>query len=255
MGAAEALDDEDESGSEDEDDEMYDRIGSRLAKERLLSKGKFFRNIAERFEQNEIGEGNIRYLSGHQVGYKSKISEYIVMSVTKLLPLLQQSVTCVAITQDNRTAYSGSKDNAVIAWDVETGSKQIIHPFWQRIPENRSVQSQDGEVLAVAVSSDGRYVVSGGRDNEIKVFDARNKHALIQSMKGHRDAVTGLCFRKDTYTLYSSSLDRCVKHWEVADLAYMETMFGHQVHSLHYWFDCYCNNPLFAVPSGQSVFS
>jgi hypothetical protein len=88
MGAAEALDDEDESGSEDEDNEMYDRIGSRLAKERLLSKGKFFRNIAERFEQNEIGEGNIRYLSGHQVGYKSKISEYIVMSVTKLLPLL-----------------------------------------------------------------------------------------------------------------------------------------------------------------------
>ena len=144
---------------------------------------------------------------------------------------LQLSVTAVALTTDNTAIYSGSKDNSVIAWDVETGSKQILLPAWNRHSAPEGKHCNDGEVLAVAVSSDGKYVVSGGRDNEIKVFDIRNKKGLVQSMKGHRDAVTSLCFRKDSLTLYSGSYDRCVKHWEIGDLAYLETLFGHQVSS------------------------
>jgi WD40 repeat protein len=181
--------------------------------------------VADNFENVEWSAENIRYLNGHQV----LIFKFLpLVKLTNDFYWFQLSVTCVTITQDNKTAYSGSKDNAVIAWDVETGAKQIIHPHWRRDTEHKNVQSRDGEVLAVAVSSDSRYVVSGGRDNEVKVYDVRNKHALIRSMKGHRDAVTGLCFRKDTYSLYSSSLDRCLKHWEIGDLAYMETLFGHQ---------------------------
>jgi hypothetical protein len=48
MGAAEGLqdDDDEETDDDEEDDEIHARIGSRLAKERLLSKGKYFRCAA-----------------------------------------------------------------------------------------------------------------------------------------------------------------------------------------------------------------
>ncbi len=37
-----------------------------------------------------------------------------------------------------------------------------------------------------------------------------------------------LKFRRDSYDLYSGSLDRCIKHWDIAQMGYVETLFGHQ---------------------------
>lgn len=50
----------------------------------------------------------------------------------------------------------------------------------------------------------------------------------IKTFKGHRDAITGLAFRKRTHTLYSASADRTVKHWSLDEMSYVETLFGHQ---------------------------
>ena len=52
---------------------------------------------------------------------------------------------------------------------------------------------------------------------------------LFRSLQGHRDAVTCLSFRRDSYSLFSGSLDRCLKHWDLNEMGYLETMFGHQV--------------------------
>lgn len=57
------------------------------------------------------------------------------------------------------------------------------------------------------MTTDGKYVVAGGRDNMIRVFDSRT-NTEIKSFAGHRDAVTSLSFKRDSYSLYSGSLDR-----------------------------------------------
>ena len=68
----------------------------------------------------------------------------------------------------------------------------------------------------------------GGRDATVKIVDARSNE-LIKSFTGHRDAITCLSFRKDSYSLFSGSLDRTVKHWDLNEMGYLETLFGHQV--------------------------
>ena len=40
----------------------------------------------------------------------------------------------------------------------------------------------------------------------------------------HRDAITGLCFRKGHNQLYSASYDRTVKVWNVDEQSYVETL-------------------------------
>jgi WD40 repeat protein len=49
-----------------------------------------------------------------------------------------------------------------------------------------------------------------------------------QAFPGHKDAVTGLAFREGTHQLFSASLDRSVKIWSLDDMAYVDTLFGHQ---------------------------
>lgn len=49
-----------------------------------------------------------------------------------------------------------------------------------------------------------------------------------QALPGHKDAVTCLAFREGTHELYSGSLDRSIKLWSLDDMAYVDTLFGHQ---------------------------
>lgn len=82
-------------------------------------------------------------------------------------------------------------------------------------------------ILCVAVSSDGKFLVTGGEDKRLIVHDAETLKP-IKVFTHHRDAVTGLAFRRGTNQLYSCSKDRTVKVWSLDELAYVETLFGHQ---------------------------
>ena len=51
---------------------------------------------------------------------------------------------------------------------------------------------------------------------------------LLQAFAGHRGAVTSLAFRPNTPELLSTSTDRSVKLWSVSEMAYVDSLFGHQ---------------------------
>ncbi|XP_060163710.1 U3 small nucleolar RNA-interacting protein 2 isoform X2 [Globicephala melas] len=68
---------------------------------------------------------------------------------------------------------------------------------------------------------------SGDRSKLILIWEAQSCQHLY-TFTGHRDAVSGLAFRRGTHQLYSTSHDRSVKVWNVAENSYVETLFGHQ---------------------------
>lgn len=96
----------------------------------------------------------------------------------------------------------------------------------QRV-KDRSFQGHVGPILAVAASQDGKFVATGGEDSRLVLWDAE-KLTPIRTFFQHRDAVTGLAWRKGTNQLYSASKDRSVKVWSMDEQAYVETLFGHQ---------------------------
>ncbi|KAK2064630.1 WD domain-containing protein [Colletotrichum caudatum] len=91
----------------------------------------------------------------------------------------------------------------------------------------KSFQRHVDKILCVAASPDGKYVVTGGEDRRLIVYDAETLKP-IRVFTHHRDAITGLAFRRGTNQLYSCSKDRTVKVWSLDELAYVETLFGHQ---------------------------
>jgi ribosomal RNA-processing protein 9 len=112
------------------------------------------------------------------------------------------SATCVALSGDEHTAFTGSKDASIIKCkskgivvfadgavdDVETG-KKLWRYLGNPTGKAKNPDGHVGHVLAVAVSSDGRFLASGGMDNFVKIWDTRtNDH--FATFKGHRDAIS-----------------------------------------------------------------
>ncbi|XP_074936480.1 U3 small nucleolar RNA-interacting protein 2-like [Phalacrocorax aristotelis] len=192
---------EEERAAAEEEEETHpaDLIGDRLKEDVLEQKGRLQRLVAK----DPPDPASIRVLRGHQ------------------LP-----VTCLVISPDDRFIFSASKDGSLIKWEVESGKRPCVVPRGKKGTEERHM-GHASHVLCMAISSDGKYLATGDRNKLIMVWDTATCKRL-HIFTGHRDAVSGLSFRKGTHQLYSASHDRCVKVWNVAENADMETLFGHQ---------------------------
>ncbi len=106
--------------------------------------------------------------------------------------------------------------------------KQVIYTKGNKNKvRDNTYQGHVDQILTVAASADGKFVVTGGRDRRLIVWNAADLKPL-RVFTQHRDAVTGLAFRRGTNQLYSSAKDRTIKTWSLDELAYVETLFGHQ---------------------------
>ncbi|RHZ84819.1 hypothetical protein Glove_74g184 [Diversispora epigaea] len=135
------------------------------------------------------------------------------------------SITCVACDESGQFFYTGSKDHSIIKWGVKTGNK-----VYSIVGGRKEIKKFDGhtdQILALAVSSDGNYMASGGRDKKINIWSIK-ENKLLKCFMQHKDSVTGLVFRKGNNQLYSCSLDRTIKLWNIDEMCYIETLFGHQ---------------------------
>jgi WD40 repeat protein len=90
-------------------------------------------------------------------------------------------------------------------WDAATGLLLL------------SCKGHVGCIASVAVSRDGKRIVSGGgffgRPGEIKLWDALTGQEVL-SLKGHSNIVTSVAFTPDGRRIISGSADGTVKVWD-----------------------------------------
>ncbi len=65
-------------------------------------------------------------------------------------------------------------------------------------------------VYSIDISEDGKYLVSGGWDNTVKIWDYKNAKE-IKSYDYHKDMIRDLCFSKDNTMIASASRDNTIK--------------------------------------------
>ncbi|KIJ13552.1 hypothetical protein PAXINDRAFT_80999 [Paxillus involutus ATCC 200175] len=104
------------------------------------------------------------------------------------LPGGTQIVTCSA------------RDMTVRIWDVENGEQ-----------EGTSMEHQD-ILYALAVTRDGKRILSGGEDKRIKVWDSGE--LVLGPLEGHTDPVNCVRWSLDGSQLFSASDDRTVRCWD-----------------------------------------
>jgi GTPase SAR1 family protein len=77
------------------------------------------------------------------------------------------------------------------------------------------LQGHTGAVWAVAVTPDGKTVVSGSWDRTLKVWDLATGHCRA-TLEGHTDRVNGIAVTPDGKTIISGSDDKTLKVWDLA---------------------------------------
>ncbi|KAF9224747.1 WD40 repeat-like protein [Gyrodon lividus] len=145
------------------------------------------------------------------------------------------SITSALATEDAKHLFTASKDGTINKWNLRTGLKtatfhkqRLDHKGKGKARANPlDIKGHTDEVLALAVSSNGKYLVSGGKDRKVGVWDVE-KNQWMKGFWGHKDLISSLAFRKDTLQLYTGSFDRTVKLFDLSVMGYVETLFGHQ---------------------------
>ncbi len=79
----------------------------------------------------------------------------------------------------------------------------------------RILKGHTGSVLVAVFSKDDRYIISGGDDSTIYVFDIR-KGEIVDQRKDHNGDVMSLDISTDGKFLASGSKDRTIKIWSIS---------------------------------------
>jgi WD40 repeat protein len=72
---------------------------------------------------------------------------------------------------DNSRVITSSKDCNLIMWDLASQSKM----FFKGEKFNRTIAGHFDEVSTLAISPNGKYMISGGKDRIVRIWDIHNQ--------------------------------------------------------------------------------
>lgn len=103
---------------------------------------------------------------------------------------------------------------------------RLRHPLQHRDMSERTLVGHMDDVLACAVSANGRRVVSGSADNTLKVWDLDSGRELF-TLSGHSDLVRTCAVSADGKRAISGSSDKTVRVWDLDNGCELFAFSGH----------------------------
>lgn len=141
-------------------------------------------------------------------------------SLIKYLPS-DETVTSIAITGNSKSLYSVGKSGMVNLWNMET------------FENTDAFDCGETYLLTFAVSSDGRYLATGGNSSsgKVTIWDLASKK-IFKTHKAHTYEVSGLVFSPDGNLLASagSQKDNTIRVWNLQTNLERFSATGHNVY-------------------------
>ncbi|MDZ7992280.1 MAG: eIF2A-related protein [Nostoc sp. EfeVER01] len=173
----------------------------------------------------------------------------------------QGSVTSVSFSPDSKQIVSTGQDLTFQLWNLrgmpkkssfkfswdfriiielywtfirDIFARMYFFPFWLVFRYFYPPKTQIGQlfrhqdaVTSVAFSPDGQYIVSGSRDNKVRLWNKQGK-LIGEPFKGHENDVTSVAFSRDGQYIVSGSRDRTVRLWDNKGNPIGEPFKGHE---------------------------
>jgi WD40 repeat protein/sterol desaturase/sphingolipid hydroxylase (fatty acid hydroxylase superfamily) len=157
-----------------------------------------------------IGRGGVESV-GEKTPRRPAVAAFTAVSILVVVSLLGARLYLAA----QRANPNNPSASAAQAELVRPGPLQEL-----------TLQGHTAGVLGVAISADGRRIVSGSEDKTAKVWDAATGEEL-RTLTGHQRPVRCVAISADGQRLASGSYDKTVKVWDTATGAEQFTFNGH----------------------------
>lgn len=131
----------------------------------------------------------------------------------------RQSVRAIAFTPNGHHLISGSSDQTLRLWNVQTGQiEATFQPGGESFSrscerDSKSTTAHAGTIWSICVSRDGRYLVSGGSDRVVRLWDLSSRQ-LIHTLEGHQGWIWSVDISPDSRWVASASDDCTVALWD-----------------------------------------
>jgi WD40 repeat protein len=112
-------------------------------------------------------------------------------------------VYAVAVSPDDKTLASGSYDQKIILWDIQSGK------------ELKTLSGHNGCIFGLAFRPDGKILASASADHTVKLWDVASgarRDTLSQPLK----EVFSVAFTPDGQKLVAGGVDNRIRIWQVS---------------------------------------
>jgi WD repeat-containing protein 61 len=177
-----------------------------------LKQGKEIRNIAV----HQLGVFDLKELNGiiYAGGGDGKISSHNSETgdLINIIKVSDKSIRTLAIDSNIQQLVYGSSD-----WSIGLLSKNLEFLY-------RLEKAHQNSVFSLAISPNGEYLLSGGRDAMLKIWQLGNDLKLVQEMPAHNLHVHAISMHQENGYFLTSSMDKSIKIWSVEDFTLLKVM-------------------------------
>jgi WD40 repeat protein len=146
---------------------------------------------------------------------KPKFKKRKFSSVIRIFKGHTDLIDSVAISPNGKYIVSGSDDETIKLWDINTG--ELL----------RSFEGHTDEVWSATISPNGKYIVSASGDETIKLWDIKTGR-LIRRFKGHVEPIQVVAITKNGKYIISGSNDKTIKLWNIKNGRLVMSFEGHK---------------------------
>ncbi|WP_436517523.1 WD40 repeat domain-containing protein [Ekhidna sp. To15] len=116
---------------------------------------------------------------------------------------------------ENKVAVAYS-DN--ITRIIDASTMEILH----------ELKGHKNSVFAARYHPSGKYVITGGRDAQLKVWDSQADYVQRESIAAHLYTINDVIFRKDGRYFVTASMDKAIKLWDAHNFRLLKVLDKHR---------------------------
>ena len=108
-----------------------------------------------------------------------------------------------------------SADDTLVTWDARDGTELLTFQ-----------QGNEYDVTTAAFSPDGKRILTGDGENELKIWDTDNGDE-VRTLRGHSETVTSAAYSPSGKQIVSASWDDTLRLWDADTGDDLKTLRGH----------------------------